>query len=294
MRTLPPLFVAGALLAGCSTTSHEAALAPAALDGPPTARAAVATDASFRVEPHALDPVAAEIVRAAFAGYERERRVALENIANVNTAGYKRRVVHVGCQRIEGSSGDAYTLPTVESLATIWTCGVLENTDRALDVAIDGEGFFRVVTPQGQTAYTRDGQLHIDRDGRLVDGRGNVVAPTITVPSDVLELTIDCDGRVSGRTAGAPDSTTMFGQLELSRFVSPGGLQNEGTYWFATERSGRPCIGTPGNSGIGMLRQGFVERSNVQMQQELLHLQTIERRRDSLRQVLAHYGMILP
>jgi hypothetical protein len=132
----------------------------------------------------------------------------------------------------------------------VFTTGTLEITERDLDVAIDGEGFFAVTLPDGSTGYTRDGGFHLNADGKLVTGGGNVVLPEITVPSDTLEISIDPEGRVSGRTAGSPDTSTSFGQLTIHRFVNPSGMLAVGANVLRpTPASGAPITGHPRHVG---------------------------------------------
>lgn len=215
------------------------------------------------------------------------------NIANVNTAGFKKSqasfedLFYVTLQSpglAQGSNGPAPIGTQIGSgtrlngTTKVFTTGTLEITERDLDVAIDGEGFFSVTLPDGSTGYTRDGGFHLNADGKLVTGGGNVVVPEITVPSDTLEISIDPEGRVSGRTAGSPDTSTSFGQLTIHRFVNPSGMLAVGANVLRpSAASGAPITATPGTSGLGLLKQGFVERSNVQIVNELVNLIVAQR-----------------
>lgn len=220
--------------------------------------------------------------------------VIANNIANVNTAGFKRSqasfedLLYVtlqspGLQR--DSSGDAAPIgmqvgsgSRLSGTNKVFSAGTLEITDRQLDVAIDGEGFFSVVLPDGSTGYTRDGAFHLNADGKLVTGSGHVLLPEITIPPDVLEINIDPEGRVTGRTAGNSDTAAQFGQISISRFINPSGmLAVGGNVVRQTEASGAPTTGVPGQNGLGTTKSGFVERSNVQIVNELVSLIVAQR-----------------
>jgi len=242
----------------------------------------------------ALDPVIAQLLRASFAAYDHQRRVMLENITNVNTAGYKRRVVHMVVQAVTGSDGQPFQVPVVQDTTAIFTTGVLQITERNLDVAIDGDGFFAVTLLDGSTGYTRNGGLQIDRDGKLRTSSGYVLLPEITVPSDLLELSIDPEGRVSGRCAGCPDTATGFGQLTVHRFVNSAGLRLENGIYRCSEASGAPYSGAPGTTGLGLLKQGVLEGSNVQLVKELVDLQILEKQHDTLVRTMQQFGMVAP
>ncbi len=216
------------------------------------------------------------------------------NIANVNTAGFKKSqasfedLFYVTLQSpglARGTNDSPAPIGTQVGSGTrlngttkVFTTGTLEITERALDVAIDGDGFFAVTLPDGSVGYTRDGGFHVNSEGRLVSGSGNILQPEITVPQDILEISIDPTGLVSGRTAGAPDVATQFGLVTLHRFINPSGMLAVGANVMRpTEASGAPITGTPGLTGLGTLKQGFVERSNVQIVNELVNLIVAQR-----------------
>jgi flagellar basal-body rod protein FlgG len=216
------------------------------------------------------------------------------NIANVNTAGFKKSqasfedLFYVTLQSpglAKGAGDAAVPIGTqigsgtrLNGTTKVFTTGTLEITERTLDVAIDGEGFFGVTLPDGSVGYTRDGNFQTNADGKLVTGSGNVLLPEITMPSDTLEVSIDPEGRVSVRTAGNPDTSTLLGQLTLHRFVNPSGMLAVGANVLRpTEASGQPITNTPGTAGVGLLKQGFVERSNVQIVNELVNLIVAQR-----------------
>ena len=231
------------------------------------------------------------------------------NIANVNTAGFKKSqasfedLLYVKLQS-QGDTGNGGGRPVGTEIGSgtrlsgttkVHTSGTLEITDRAFDVAIDGEGFFEVILPDGNSGYTRDGSFQVNAEGKLVTSVGYVLTPEITVPNDVLEISIDPHGRVSGRTASAPDTQTQFGQINLTRFLNPSGLTDrEGGIVIVHPAAGAPTVAPPGTQGAGLLKQGFLEMSNVQMATELMNLQLLMKQQETLTKVLAHFGMIAP
>lgn len=258
-------------------------------------------DASFRslpgdrdeAIPALADPAIAQPLAAAIRNLDDRRRVALENLANVHTPAYRRRYVVTRTNGGRGAADSPGPLPAPgpSVIAPVCAQGPLLQTDRQLDVAIEGDGFFAIGIPDGSTAYTRAGNLFLNADGKLVTPDGNIVLPEITVPADTLEISIGQNGMIGGRTAGSPDTITMFGQLTLHRFVNPAGLLAiDATIWRASESSGAPITGQPGLTGLGMLRQGFLEGSNVRFEQELLELRQLERQQRQLHDVLAHSG----
>ncbi len=216
------------------------------------------------------------------------------NIANVNTAGFKRSqatfedLLYVTLQT-PGLRQDASGTPSpiglqigsgarLSGTTKIYTPGTLEGTNRQLDVAIDGDGFFLIRLPDGSEAYTRDGHLQVNAQGRLVTSAGHVLQPEITLPQDVLDISIGPDGRVTGRQAGAPNATQIFGQINLHRFINPSGLLSEGgNVLRETAASGSPIQVTPGEQGVGTLRQNYIERSNVEIVNELVNLIVAQR-----------------
>jgi len=216
------------------------------------------------------------------------------NITNVNTAGFKKSqasfedLFYVTLQSpgLARGTGDA-AVPIGTQIGSgtrlngttkVFSTGTLEITERPLDLAIDGEGFFGVTLPDGSTGYTRDGSFQVNADGKLVTSTGNVLLPEITMPNDTLEMAIDPEGRVNVRTAASPDVATLVGQIQLSRFVNPSGMLAVGANVLRpTEASGAPILNNPGTTGLGTLKQGFVERSNVQIVNELVNLIVAQR-----------------
>ena len=214
------------------------------------------------------------------------------NLANVDTTGFKRSEVQfqdlmyqtVRAPGTQGATG--YQIPTgiqigsgvrTAAITKIFTDGVQENTGNNYDVAIQGQGFFQILLPSGQLAYTRDGTFRPNSTGQLVTADGFLLQPPISVPADTLEVTIGTDGTVSVTTGSNPQATTV-GQIALTRFPNPSGLASEGRNLFQqTTGSGNPLQGVPGSQGFGALQQGFLELSNVQVVTEMIGLITAQR-----------------
>ncbi|MBL8752502.1 MAG: flagellar hook basal-body protein [Planctomycetes bacterium] len=245
-----------------------------------------------RTEPiAAADAVAIQTLQHALEVELERRNTIVANLANVHTCGFKKLTL-VTATRCDAATGAEF--PVVERRLPIFTSGALEITERSLDVALDGEGFLVVRHPDGTTGYTRNGNLHVDAQGRLVTGDGGVLQPETTFPNDVLEIAIDPRGKVRGRTASAPDQPTHFGQLQLARFASPATLvpDHHGT-WTAEAGASPAQIDTPGSPGLANVQQGFLERSNVQVVNELVNLQLVDRQIAILRRTLASHGIWL-
>jgi flagellar basal-body rod protein FlgG len=141
-----------------------------------------------------------------------------------------------------------------------------------LDVAVSGEGFFQVELPDGSVGYTRDGNFSMDSTGMLVNNSGLPLASQIEIPTDAVAIEIAQDGTVTAMMAG--DNTQVeLGQIELAKFANPGGLDAMGDNLFAeTEASGLPFFGNPGDEGFGVVRQGYLEQSNVDIVTEMVRL----------------------
>jgi flagellar basal-body rod protein FlgG len=155
----------------------------------------------------------------------------------------------------------------------IFTQGNFSETGNPLDVVISGRGFFQVLQPNGQLAYTRDGEFQMDKDGNLVTASGNPVQPQITIPPDAQAITIARDGTVS-YTQPNQTAAQVAGQIQLANFQNPAGLSTiGGNLYTPTEASGDPTLGTPGGAeGLGALQQGFSEQSNVSVVTEFINL----------------------
>lgn len=214
------------------------------------------------------------------------------NLANASTTGYKRdRAVFEDLlyqiQRQPGAQTSEETqLPSGLQLGTgvrvvgtqkQFTAGSLQVTGQALDLAVDGRGFFQIQQPDGTTAYTRAGQLHLNSDGQLVDASGLLLEPNITVPPNADNLTIGTDGIVNAFVPGEA-AATILGNIQTVDFVNPGGLQAVGGNLFLeTASSGTPVTGTPGENGLGQIKQGMLENSNVDIVEEMVNMITTQR-----------------
>ena len=215
--------------------------------------------------------------------------VIANNLANVNTTGFKRSRAHFEdllYQTVQGSTAvgapDAATTPAIQvgrgvrlsSVQRLHAQGALENTGRSLDVAIEGEGLFQVQTPDGQVAYTRDGSFTVSDQGTLVTQGGYTVVPGIKVPADSAEITISRTGIVTSRSPQETQATEI-GRIEMARFANPSGLLSVGENLYQqTTASGEPVLGFPQEDGMGRLMQGALEGSNVEIVQEMVDMIT--------------------
>ncbi len=162
----------------------------------------------------------------------------------------------------------------VRTVATekLHTQGNIIQTDNALDVAIDGRGYFQILMPDGDLAYTRDGTFQINSDGDMVMSNGYLLDPGINIPDDVQSVTIGADGTVSVTQPG-DNEPTVIGEIELADFVNPAGLQPVGENLFKeTGASGVPIVGTPTLDGLGRVIGGALETSNVNVVTELINM----------------------
>ncbi|HLS41779.1 MAG TPA: flagellar basal-body rod protein FlgG [Paenalcaligenes sp.] len=219
--------------------------------------------------------------------------VISNNLANVNTAGFKRsRAVFEDLMfqtlRQPGAQvGAANQLPTglqlgtgVRTVATerIHSQGDLKNTGHELDIAIQGRGFLQVEMPDGTFAYTRDGSLQIDQDGQLVTAGGYPIQPPIMIPDNALQISISRDGIVSVTQPGAVGTSVEVGQLQLTTFVNTSGLQSMGeNLYVETDASGVANFLQPGLDGAGLILQEYTETSNVNVAEELVNMITTQR-----------------
>ena len=224
------------------------------------------------------------------AAQQTRTEVIANNLANVNTTGFKRsraQFEDLLYQNMQGpavlGSPEANTAPAIQvgrgtrltAVQPLETQGTLEETDRPLDVAIDGDGYFPVQMANGQLAYTRDGSFQISDQGELVTSDGYQVGAGIKIPPDVTNITISATGVVSGTKAG---QTQELGRIELARFANPSGLQAMGQNLFTeTPASGQALNGYPGDDGMGQLVQGQLEDSNVEIVQEMVDMISAQR-----------------
>jgi flagellar basal-body rod protein FlgG len=213
--------------------------------------------------------------------------VISNNLANVSTNGYKRSravfedLLYQTLRQPGAASSQQTTIPSglmlgtgVRPIATehIFTQGSLQKTENTLDLAVQGQGFFQIQMPDGTLAYTRDGAFQMDSTGQVVTSSGYPLSPAITIPSNTTSITISRDGIVSVITAGST-AATQVGTIQLASFVNVGGLQSVGeNLYIETASSGTPTPNTPGTNGTGLLNQGYVETSNVNVAEELVSM----------------------
>ncbi|PUD74415.1 flagellar basal-body rod protein FlgG, partial [Helicobacter pylori] len=163
------------------------------------------------------------------------------------------------------------------AITKMFSQGSPKETENNLDVAITGKGFFQVQLPDGTTAYTRSGNFKLDEQGNLVTSEGYLLIPQITLPEDTTQVNIGVDGTVSV-TQGLQTTSNVIGQITLANFVNPAGLHSMGDNLFSiTNASGDAIVGNPDSQGLGKLRQGFLELSNVRLVEEMTDLITAQR-----------------
>ena len=213
--------------------------------------------------------------------------VIANNLANVSTSGFKRSravfedLLYQTMRQPGAQSSQQTQLPSGLQLGTgvrpvaterIFTQGNLQQTGNDKDVAIQGAGFFQVLLPDGTTAYTRDGSFQSDSQGQMVTSSGYVVQPAITIPANTQSITIGRDGTVSVTQAGSV-APVQVGSLQLATFINPAGLEAKGeNLYVETAASGTANTNTPGSNGAGLLNQGYVETSNVNVAEELVNM----------------------
>lgn len=213
--------------------------------------------------------------------------VISNNLANVSTNGFKRAravfedLLYQTMRQPGAQSSQQTTIPSglqlgtgVKPVATekIFTQGSLTQTSNPLDLAINGQGFFQIQMPDGTLSYTRDGSFQKDSTGLVVTSSGYPLSPALTIPANATSVTVGRDGVVSVMQAGTT-APTQVGTIQLAAFVNPGGLQSTGENLFIeTASSGTPTPNTPGTNGTGLLNQGYVETSNVNVAEELVNM----------------------
>lgn len=218
--------------------------------------------------------------------------VISNNLANVSTNGFKRArgvfedLLYQTLRQPGASSSATTQVPSglqigtgVRPVATerIFTQGNLTQTGNSLDIAVQGEGFFQIQLPDGTVGYTRDGAFQKDSQGQIVTANGYPLSPAITIPSNALSISIGTDGVVTVLQTGSP-TPVQVGQIQLASFVNSGGLQSMGQNLFLeTASSGTATPNTPGTNGVGLLNQGYVETSNVNVVEELVNMITTQR-----------------
>jgi len=218
--------------------------------------------------------------------------VISNNLANVNTAGFKRSradfqdLLYQNLRLAGAASAAGNEIPTGIQLGQgtrpvavqkLFIQGDYQHTQNELDMAIEGDGFFQILQPNGETAYTRAGSFKLDSEGRVVTSDGFVIEPEISVPTDSIAISIGTDGTMSVLQAGETESTEI-GTIELARFINPSGLQSIGrNLYVPTLASGDEITGTAGEDGFGTLTQGYLEMSNVSVVEEMVNMIVAQR-----------------
>ena len=219
--------------------------------------------------------------------------VISNNIANMTTTGFKRRraefqdLIYQNLRRVGSSSSDTGTVVPAgaqvglgvrtAAIYRIGEQGNLQQTSNSLDIAIQGNGFFQVTLPSGETAYTRDGTFGLAPDGTIVTADGYVVQPGVTIPSNAKDVTINSAGQVQVTLSGQTAPQTV-GTLQLAVFPNEAGLDAQGqNLLLQSSASGNPVTGNPAAPGFGSVMQGFVETSNVNVVSEITNLITAQR-----------------
>jgi len=234
-----------------------------------------------------MSSAALQVARTGLEAEDTRMRVIANNLANASTTAFKRDRANFSTlayqdARVAGqqsSNQSAYatglnlgTGVGVQSTTRVDEQGTLNSTGNSLDVAISGEGYFQVLMPSGNLAYTRAGNFSLSSEGQIVNSSGYVIQPAITVPTGATSITIGTDGTVS---AMAPGSTiaTQIGQMTIANFANPTALQAMGDNLYQeTGASGTAQIGTPGTAGRGTLSSGYLEASNVNITSELVDM----------------------
>jgi flagellar basal-body rod protein FlgG len=225
------------------------------------------------------------IARTGLDAQQTQLDVIANNLANTSTNGFKRGravfedLLYQNLRQPGAQSSQQTQVPSGLQLGTgvrpvstarIFTQGNLQKTDGTLDMAVNGNGFFQILMPDGTTGYTRDGSFQKDNQGQIVTADGYPLQPAITIPATALTVTVGTDGTVSITQSGSA-ATTQIGSIQLATFVNPAGLQSVGQNLFLeTAASGTPTPNTPGTNGAGVVNQGYVETSNVNVAEELV------------------------
>ena len=234
-----------------------------------------------------------DIAATGMLAQQRNVEVVSNNLANMNTTAYMRRrtefhdLIYQDLRRVGTTSSDAGTivpsgvqLGLGVKLAAVYRIhekGNLEATDNTFDMAIQGKGFFQITLPTGDTAYTRDGTFQLDADGQIVTHDGFLMRPSISIPSNAIDVTINQSGEVLVKIEGQVAFSNV-GQIQLATFPNEAGLQAEGGNLLSeTPASGTATTGNPGDTGFGSILQGFLETSNVNAVEEISNLISAQR-----------------
>jgi flagellar basal-body rod protein FlgG len=230
---------------------------------------------------------ALHVARTGLDAQNTRMRVIANNLANVNTTGFKRdrasfetlSYQSITAPGAASSSQNKYAIGLnlgtgvqMTSTTRIDTQGSLTTTNNSLDMAIEGAGYFQIQTPDGRTAYTRAGDFNLSADGTIVNAEGMPLQPQIQVPDGTTSISIGSDGTVSAQLAGQTEATEL-GRIETARFINSAGLQSiGGNLLLETGASGAPQVGAAGEQGRGSIRSGALEASNVNVVEELVDM----------------------
>jgi flagellar basal-body rod protein FlgG len=232
------------------------------------------------------------IAKTGMEGQQTKLDTIANNLANTGTNGYKRGgvvfedLMYQNLRQTGAASSDQSVLPTglqvglgarVAATTRNFSQGSLQQTSNDLDLAIKGRGFFQVTLPDGGTGYTRDGSLQVDANGQLVTAAGFSLNPAITIPANAQKVSIAQDGTVNVSVPGAATPQAV-GQIQLASFINPAGLEPRGQNLYGeSASSGAPQAGAPGANGLGLIQQGAVEGSNVNVVEELVSMIATQR-----------------
>ena len=232
------------------------------------------------------------ISKTGLAAQDRRLTSISNNLANAATVGYKRDHINFEdllyqVQRQPGGQSSQDTqLPSGLQLGTgvrvvatqkQFTGGSLQITEQDLDIALSGRGFFQIQLPSGETAYTRNGEFHLNSNSEIVNANGYLLQPNITIPDNARSISISRDGLITANINGQT-APQQIGELQLTDFVNPAGLQSLGGNLFvATAASGDPQDGTPDSNGLAAIIQGSLENSNVDIVEEMVNMITTQR-----------------
>jgi flagellar basal-body rod protein FlgG len=229
--------------------------------------------------------------------------VISHNLANINTTAFKKSNAHfttLFSQVIQAPGAilaNGQTTPNgiqvglgvqLDATNKAFSMGSLSNTNNPLDLAIEGDGFFQVQMPNGQIAYSRDGNFQINgQTGEIVTNRGYSLFPNINLGTNIEKINIADDGTIAITRAGSFNQVDTVGSIRLARFVNPAGLiEHSDNLYFLTQASGMPIEGNPGDNNFGALRQGFLEGSNVKVVEEIVNMITAQRAYESSSNVI--------
>ena len=220
-------------------------------------------------------------------GQQRSIDVVANNLANVNTAGFKRSradfqdLMYQNLKTTGSPSTGTTQVPTgiqiglgsrLASVTKLFTAGDITQTGNDLDIAIEGGGFFQITQPDGTVGYTKAGAFKTDSVGQIVTPDGNPLSPSITIPSNATKINIGNDGTVSVQIPGQ-STTSTIGNIQLAHFPNAAGLSSQGkNIYLPSDASGSATTGTPGQDGLGTIAQGFLEMSNVNVAEEMVNM----------------------